>query len=100
MDADLYGQEAASSAARITAWASLSDIRKFQQIGGPSVTVWRELRRLDTEGVDKAQFKKNNQSCRRRRLGPIYRANARCGLSEKRPAFEAFDGRDSRRKRV
>lgn len=44
--ADHYGFDAVESATRIRAWASNWKIRQFQSIGGPSVTVWREVRQF------------------------------------------------------
>jgi hypothetical protein len=43
---DKFGNDAITVAKRIKAWASCWCIRQFQQIGGASVSVWRELRRL------------------------------------------------------
>ncbi|WP_206486449.1 replication endonuclease [Thalassotalea sp. G2M2-11] len=46
LEKDLFGNDALLVAQRIDAWASCWRIRQFQQIGGASVSIWRELRRI------------------------------------------------------
>ena len=67
VDDDLYGNDAKDSSKRIVGWASLWKVRQFQQIGGPPVTLYRELRRIKGDSLTGLMFdiwyaadKKNN----------------------------------------
>lgn len=60
IDEDLYGEDAKESCHRVRAWASTWGVRQFQQLGGPPVTIYRELRRLrgaELEGLMAAIWK-------------------------------------------
>lgn len=52
---DRYGHDLNSVAPRIESWAAVWGIRQFQFVGLPSVTVWREVRRLNEKHIDELE---------------------------------------------
>jgi hypothetical protein len=62
LEKDLIGNDAIETSARVEAWATRWRIRQFQQVGGPPVTVWRELRRVEAVPADSPAFLRDAHS--------------------------------------
>lgn len=55
LDVDLFGNNIERTSRAVVAWSRVWGIRQFQQIGGPPVTAWRELRRINPDNLGTAE---------------------------------------------